>query len=116
MRKTSLAVGLFLFFNRTAMAIEPTSGELKITGTCEVLVSEGSLIDGGPCQSLPLNLESISNKEIVNTRTSIQGDFEFHVMKLDKYKLGVTSRFYEVVSPTKPISAGSTIHVKLKQK
>ena len=95
---------------------EENNQALKISGECEVIATEGAFTGGGPCNSLSLTLTGQDPSEVLYTRTTTEGTFEFSVQKAGKYKMGVSSRFYTVAAPTGAIPAGSTIRVKLQQK
>jgi hypothetical protein len=93
----------------------PTKKQNKILGQCTVIAGNGNMI-GGPCANLVLTLSGGSDSEVLYTRTSTDGAFEFSVSGDGKYKVGVNSRFYEVVSPVENIQGGQNIILKLRQK
>lgn len=70
-----------------------------------------------PCTEIVLTLNNVkSGKETISARTDHQGVFEFSTVVGEKYTVSSGSKFYEVVSPDKPIHSGQSIQVVLKQK
>jgi hypothetical protein len=94
----------------------PTATPLeKIVGHCRILPGGGNLITS-PCVSLSLTLNSTDGASELNTRTASDGSFEFNVPKGKTFKIGVLSRFYDVVTPTQDLIRGQTVDLQLKQK
>jgi hypothetical protein len=87
----------------------------KVFGQCTIIAGNGNML-GGPCTNLVLSLQPGKNKEIQNTRTTATGYFEFNAPLSESYKIGVSSKLYEVVSPSENVQSGESIDLKLRQK
>lgn len=87
----------------------------KISGQCTVIAGGGNLM-AGPCANVPLKLDDEAGKNTFYARTSGTGGFEFEVPLDGKYKLGVTSRLYEVVAPRGLVTGSKKIDLQLQQK
>jgi hypothetical protein len=101
-------------FNRPETGATPTPKE-KIQGECVVVPGGGNLM-AQPCGNIILTLNSGKGSETLYSRTSNDGSFEFNVPAGKDYKLGVNSRFYEVLSPKNVLERGAKVQVQLKQK
>ena len=87
----------------------------KISGQCTIVEGRGSFT-AGPCINLALKLISESDKDIIHTRTSNTGTFEFVILSETKYKIEVESKFYEVLSPIESVEHLKKINLQIKQK
>ena len=86
----------------------------KIVGHCMVVAGGGTLM-AQPCGNLLLTLTPTDGGGILYSRTSNAGRFEFDVPSDKKFKIGVNSRFFQVVSPTTELERGQDISLQLSQ-
>lgn len=86
-----------------------------ISGVCTVAESESNPI-ASPCVNLLLVLKDSDGNEILKTRTTLQGQFDFVAEQGKKYILASGSKFYDVISPKAAVQGGGKIRLVLQQK
>jgi hypothetical protein len=86
----------------------------NLSGLCRVQKGNGNF-GQTPCTELILQLVPKTG-EVISTRTERDGTFYFSVNPTESYTLETSSKFFEVVTPTKPVRAGKDLKVWLKQK
>lgn len=86
-----------------------------ITGQCVVIPGGGNLI-ATPCTDTILTLVPVHPADSISVRTEHDGTFQFTIDHGQTYRIQPGSKYYEVVSPTDPISGGLNLQVQLRQK
>ena len=94
-----------------------TAGEIH--GSCSIEESTSNPI-AGPCVNLVLVLNDSEGKEVLKTRTTAQGQFDFALDSTTNtgsaFQIVPGSKFYEMSSPAALVHLGDRVHIKLKQK
>ena len=85
-----------------------------IRGICIIIESATNPV-ASTCMNLLLILNDLQGNEMMRTRTTAQGQFEFSADSGKAYRIISGSKFYELVSPTSPIHGGDKIQVQLQQ-
>jgi hypothetical protein len=86
-----------------------------IRGRCTVVESDSNPI-AGPCVDMVLLLNDEKGNEVLRTRTSAKGDFEFAADPAVKYRVGSGSKFYDLVQPEGLLHGGASVDMRLRQK
>jgi hypothetical protein len=86
----------------------------KISG--HTLIAGDGNLTAIPCINVMLKLEGNTKDEVYFTRTSSAGKFAFYVSHDGKYKIGVNSKLYEVVSPVDELTDTKNINLQLRQR
>ncbi len=87
----------------------------SIRGGCTVVVSDSNPLSG-PCADLLLVLTDVDGNEVVKTRTTTAGLFDF-ISEPDKsYKIVSLSKAYETVAPVGVVHNGDRVAVQLRLK
>ena len=92
----------------------PTATPLeKIEGHCQIVPGNGNMMSQ-PCGNMMLTLKG-KGGDTLYTRTNNDGTFEFNVPSNRKYKIGVNSSFYEVLSPLDDLEQGEKVEMEVRQ-
>lgn len=86
----------------------------KLTGSCTLIIGNAEFTTS-PCINTLLKLEGKNKDEVYFSRTSSTGAFEFLIPKEGRYKIGVKSKLYEVVSPLEELNNIKNINLQLRQ-
>jgi hypothetical protein len=90
-------------------------GAGTIRGECETLASPSNPL-AGSCTDLELVLSDEKGVEVMKTRTSKNGHFEFAGEAGKNYRITSGSKYYEAVSPEGFVHGGDAVSLQLKQK
>lgn len=91
----------------------PSPGNIR--GHCTLLEGGGNPFLG-PCVNTQLILSTVDGKELLRTRTTPNGDFEFIADQGGQFIITPGSKLYEVASPTKAVLSGQGVDLKIRQK
>jgi len=94
-------------FNRAETGPTATPKE-RIEGQCVIIPGGGNMM-AQPCGNLLLTFIPEKKGETLYTRTTNDGSFEVNVPAGKKYKIGSSSKFYEVVSPLDELQRGEKV-------